>query len=134
MELGKDVSLLQTDRSKATVHFTVLNDAQVKSFLENKELNKFLTDQVDIDKDKSGCRVNLELSSKGILSISRSTTMQTFIHAANVDLLSTLYSYVLIVPKEQEPEWADIVGGMGFDYTQKVTKKSYTRGKSFLLE
>jgi hypothetical protein len=108
MFFGSDLEVFLLDELNATIVLRVKDPSQIKTFLENKELQKFLTDPFDMDGTVRGCRIRVENTDTKLV-FKREMKKTTMPSVAYLDLVKTISRFIWRdIP---EGDWQDLLRG-----------------------
>lgn len=143
--LGRDIRFHKWDRESASAKFEIIESKAVDEFLKDKEFMEFLQDPINPKGkfENGGCRLNVSLKAedgKNFLIISRQLGPNTFIQAADYDLMFLLNAYVMPYSKDCDNlgnycDWADMAGAHGKDPEElelPTIKKDQPRAEKYL--
>lgn len=145
MLTAKDIQFHTLDRENASLLFEVKDLKAVQEFMNNKNLQEFLTADYDSDGAKRGCRLILTLNTdlnengKPTLVIRRKMGAQTVPAFAGRDLVHSLVTFIFPPTWYNYNDLADITVGLGQQevhdaYATGVQKvKGWSRAEAFLL-
>lgn len=135
---AKDIEFDKLERDKnAFVIFEVNNPEAVQKFMDNKELQDFLTSDIESDGAKRGCRLTIKFNKssdqnvKSTLMIGRQLKPTTDIPVASAELARTISTFIYPPSQYNYNGLYDMTAGLSAYWRDRFGKQPYTPEEAY---